>query len=349
MSYQRSFEKRLRIGIVGVGSHCYRNILPAMNYLPVSLQAMCDINKPLVEKTAAQYGVSRVYTSSREMYGSEELDAVILCVSPQMHPELACEAFDAGLHVWMEKPPSVRAAEIEEMIRHRRNRVGVVGFKKAFMPSTRKVVEIFSDERNGPLRSMIAEYPMSVPENGEEVLRDRIYTNWLGNGCHPLSLMLEVGGKVVAVTVHRGKFGGGACILEFESGAIGTLHLAEGGNASQPMERYSFYGTLCQVTIENNLRVTFQRGIPFEYGVTTTFAPEGFDSGATVWEPQNMVATLENKALFTQGIVPELRAFCDAVLDDIPVTTGSLEFAFEIMKVYEAALISHGDRVPIPK
>lgn len=347
MSYQRDFEKRLKVGVVGLGSHCYRNILPAMNYLPVSIQAMCDIDRERAEKTASQYGVTRVYTSSSEMYRSETLDAVVLCVSPQLHPELACEAFNAGLHVWMEKPPAMRASEIEEMIRHRGDLVGVVGFKKAFMPSRRKVMEIFADERYGPIRSMVAEYPMSVPENGEEVLRDRIYTNWLGNGVHPLSLMLEVGGKVAAVTVHRGKFGGGACILEFESGAIGTFHMAEGGNVSQPMERYSFYGNGCQATIENNLRVTFQRGIPFEYGVTASFAPDGLDSGAILWEPQNMLATLENKALFTQGIVPELRAFCDAIFEGKPATTGSLEFALEVMKVYEAGMMSMGEPVTL--
>ena len=56
MSYQRDFEQRLKVGIVGVGSHAYRNLLPAMNFLPVSLQAVCDRNGRLAQVTAAQYG-----------------------------------------------------------------------------------------------------------------------------------------------------------------------------------------------------------------------------------------------------------------------------------------------------
>ena len=42
MSYQREFSHRLRAGLVGIGSHAYRNILPVMNFLPVQLVAVCN-------------------------------------------------------------------------------------------------------------------------------------------------------------------------------------------------------------------------------------------------------------------------------------------------------------------
>jgi predicted dehydrogenase len=347
MSYQRDFESKLDVAMVGVGSHAYRNILPIMTHLPVSLRAICDIDLERAQVTASQYGAKSVYADAREMYAKEKLDAVFLCVSAQLHPQLACEAFDAGLHVWLEKPPAMRASEIEEMIQHRRDRVAVVGFKKAFMPSTQKVMEILSTEGYGPLKSILAVYCMTIPENGEEVLRERKFTNWLANGCHPLSLMVAVGGPVAAVTVHRASHGGGVCILEFENGAIGNFHLANGGNNSQPLERYSFFGSNCHAVIDNSLRVTLQRGIPFQYGRTTTYAPEGFDSGAIAWEPQNCSATLENKALFTQGMYGEMRYFCDQVLAGEPAVKGSLEFALQVMKVYEAALLSNGSRISI--
>ena len=79
------------------------------------------------------------------MYRNEELDAVFLCVSARRHPELACEAHDAGLHVWMEKPAAVRASEVETMIEHRGDCV-VVGLKKAFLPATRTVIELMATE-----------------------------------------------------------------------------------------------------------------------------------------------------------------------------------------------------------
>lgn len=348
MSYQRDFERVLNVGIVGVGSHAYRNLLPAMTFLPVSLRAVCDADLARAEETAAQYGVTACYADAAEMYRREKLDAVFLCVSPRLHPRLTCEALDAGLHVWMEKPPAMRVAEVEEMLRHRGDRVVVVGFKKAFMPATEKVIEIFAEARYGPIRSILAEYPTSVPGEGERVLQQGESTDWLGNGCHPLSFLLAVGGSVAGVAVHRGAHGGGVCVLEFSSGAIGNLHLAEGGNATQPLERYAVFGDNCHVVIENCSRIVFQRGIPFVYGQTINYAAEGMDGGAIVWEPQNMLATLENKAIFTQGIYAEMRYFCDRVFAGEPAVKGSLEFAREIMLVYEAALLSAGDRIALP-
>ena len=343
MSYQREFDRRLRTGVVGVGSHCYRNILPTMTFLPVEMRAFCDINLELARKTAPQFGVSRCYASAAEMYRNEELDAVFICVSSQMHPELTCEALGAGLHVWLEKPPAMRAAGVERMLEARGGRVVVVGFKKAFMPATRKVVEIFALPEYQPLRSILAEYPMSVP--GREVLAGGQFTNWLANGCHPLSAMMAVGGPVGSVAVHRGKEGGGACLLEFKSGAIGNFHLGDG--APMPIERYAFYGRGAVAVIENSRQVTLRRAVPFEYGRSTTYAPEGLDHGAIVWEPQNCLATLENKALFTQGFYNEMKHFCDCALAGKPAELGSLEFALEMMKVYEAAMMSQGDRVEI--
>jgi predicted dehydrogenase len=107
MSYQREFDRYLNVGLVGAGSHSYRNLLPVLNFLPVRLRAVCDISREAAERTAAQYGC-RSYTRTEHMYSQEKLDAVFLCVGPRQHPALGKEAMDAGHHVWVEKPVSVR-------------------------------------------------------------------------------------------------------------------------------------------------------------------------------------------------------------------------------------------------
>ncbi len=345
MSYQREFEDRVRIGVVGIGSHCYRNLLPTLTYLPVRLEAFCDLNEALLEKTAPQYGVKRCYTSTAEMYRDGGLDAVLLCVGPRHHPRLTVEALEAGLHVWMEKPPSMRASELDAAIEKRGDRVVVVGFKKAFMPGIQKAQGLLSSGEAGVLKSMLAEYPMEIPEDGGRVLESGETTNWLANGCHPLSAMRVVGGPVARVATHRSRHEGGALILEFASGAVGTLHLSSGMRGAT--ERYSFFAEHAHVVVENALRVLLHRGIPFHYGRTVDFAPAGTDSGTVVWEPQNNLATLENKALFTQGFYNELSYFLQCVQEKRPAALGTLEFAREIMEIYEAALFSDGSYVQV--
>jgi predicted dehydrogenase len=114
------------------------------------------------------------------------------------------------------------------------------------------------------------------------------------------------------------------------------------------VERYEIFGRTWQMHIIDN-QIELRRGIPFDYAYTTTFAPPGDDSGTIVWNASNCLATLENKALFTQGFYGETKYFCDCILENKkPVSgTGSLEQALEIMKIYEAALRSHGKPVKI--
>ena len=343
MSYQREFDERLRVAVVGIGAHAYRNLLPAMHFLPVQLTAFCDVDLEKAERTAREYGVPSCYADAAEMYEREELDAVFIAVSPQMHSELVCQALDAGLHVWTEKPPAARASELETMIASRQDRVAVVGYKKAFAPATRKVQELLADDTVGPLEGLSAEYRMSFEEDAVTLMRERKASNWLYNGCHPLSMMVAVGGEVAAVTMHPSRGRNGVCVLEFASGAIGTLNFV---SAPFRSERYAFWGKR-YITVENGLRVALWRGIPSSYGTTVDFAPAGTDSGTVVWEPQNAYATLENKALFTQGFYNEMRYFCDCVLSRRPAEEGTLEFALTIMRIYEAALLSEGDRVVI--
>ena len=344
MSYQREYARRVRVGIVGVGGHCYRNIIPALHFLPVQLMGVCDIKPDLAKATAAQFGC-RAFASAGEMFTSGEIDAALLVVGAHQHPQLAMEAFDAGLHVWMEKPVAVRASEVESMIAHRGDRVAVVGFKKVFMPSARKALEIARSPASGRLRTALAVYPMDLPPDGAAVLEKRQFTNWLGNGCHPLSLLIAAGGKPIEVIAHRGEHGGGACIVNFESGVLATFHMASG---PMPNERYGFYSDRAHVEIDNSLRVTMHRFIPFDYGKTTDYAPAGESSGSIVWEPQNTLSTLENHSLVTQGIWDELMYFCRCVLDGRAAETGSLEFALDVMRVYEAALLSDGSAVRLP-
>jgi predicted dehydrogenase len=349
MSYQRDFERRLRLGVIGAGGHCYRNLLPLLTYLPVELRAVCDADIGKARSTAAQYGAAGVYADHAEMLARERLDAVLIAVSPQLHPQLTRAALEAGAHVWIEKPPAMRAAEVEEMIAAQRasGRIVVVGFKKAFMPAARKAQELLAGL--GRLRSVLGEYAIDIPHDGPAALATGRFTDWLANGVHPLAFLLAVGGEAAAVTVHRGGDGGGACIIEHANGAVGILHLAHGAPRSQVFERYRCCAEQGAVTIEDCRRVTLQRGVPFAYGRTTSFAPPGVDHGALVWEPQNSLSTLENNAWFTQGLYDELMHFCACALDGRAPEHGTLDEALHLMRVYEAALLSGGARIEIAR
>ncbi|HTT89337.1 MAG TPA: Gfo/Idh/MocA family oxidoreductase [Acidimicrobiales bacterium] len=339
MCYQRSFEQKLRVGAVGVGSHCYRNILPTLTYLPIELVAIADPRVDVAEKTTRQYGARAAYSSALKMYESEELDAVILAVSARQHPVLSLEAFACGLHVWMEKPPAVSVVDIDEMIRARGDLIAVVGYKKIFMPATVKALELMAMDAMQPLRTISGLYPVGLPPAGASVDGPTsLQTQWLDNGCHPVSLLLTLAGHAAAISVHYGPEGSGFLVIRHRNGAVSSLQLATGGPTFQPIERYIVLGGRGSVEIVNTRKVIYQRGIDFDYGTGTSFANPGVGSGAVVWEAQDSFNTLENKAVVTQGLYGSLKHFTDCVLNHAPVERGSLEFAREVTGIYEDAL-----------
>jgi len=344
MTYQRDFEQTLRIGVVGVGLHSYRTILPALNFLPVKLDALCDLNHSILHKTGQQYGVSRLYTNALEMFADGQLDATIICVEPSANPEIVCAAFEAGYHVWMEKPPSVRAYQVSKMIEKRGDLIAVVGFKKIFMPTMKKTKQLLESSEAGLLKTILAEYCVDIPEDGRAILEQEKFNNWLASGCHPISVLLNIGGEVQSVITYRASQGGGTVILNFANGTIGTLHLADGMRGA--CERYSFYSENYHIVIDDCRKISLHRG-SIDYVQTTDYTSQENSLGSLMWESQNGLATLENKAIFSQGFYSELLYFCNCILNGKMPTIGTLEFAKDVMLVYESALLSQGNVVEI--
>jgi predicted dehydrogenase len=345
MIYQRDFEDRVRVGVVGVGTHAYRNVLPALTFLPAELVAVADVDFDRAKHTARQLGV-RAYPSATIMYASERLDAVLLCVSPLLHPTLAVEAFQAGLHVWMEKPAAATVADVDIMIAEQRGLIAVVGYKKTFMPATAKVSELIESNQLGAMRTILAVYPMSIPHGGREYVDSKDMSAWLANGCHPLSFLVSVAGPVHDVTVHRGRDDSGVLVLRHLNGILSNLHLALGAPPSQPFERYVVFGDERSVEIENSHRVLFQRGVPFG-PATTTFAPSGLDTGAVCWEAQDSLSTLECRADMTQGLHGGLAHFFSCVRANRAPVTADLHFARHLAQLHQAAIFSNGQPINV--
>ena len=90
-------------------------------------------------------------------------------------------------------------------------------------------------------------------------------------------------------------------------------------------------------------RQAYHRGVPFAYETQLEFATPGLESGSVVWESSNAQGTLENTSFVVQGMVSELSDFCLAVAQRRQPTIGTLEFALQVMQVYEAAMLSQGD------
>ena len=345
LAYQEG--RRLRAALVGCGHHAYRSILPSFDYLAVDLVVTCNRHLERAQVYARRWGAQAAVASIEEVIARGDVEAVFLVVGAREHPELAVKALTAGLHVWMEKPPAEDVAGIERMLaaRDASRKVAAVGFKKMFMPGLQRMKAFLDEGRFGKMRTIVVRYPMGLRRRAPG-LPVEDFNDWLQNGSHALSVFVYLAGRPEALTVHASPDGSGFVVLDFPDGTVGCLHLALGHSISGPLERYEVVCEHGHMVLENNreLRV-YRPGYPFHYGKTADFTAGGEDVAALVYEPQFSFATMENKALFIQGFVPELDHFVNACLGGQAATVGTLEQARTVLECYEAGLWSGGKRV----
>lgn len=354
VTYNGEYEKNLRLAAIGCGGHARRNILPALQYAPVDLVAVCDLDRPRAENAARLFGARAVYTDYREMLEKERPDAVTVVTNYDgegrpRYPAIATDALRAGAHAWIEKPPAASVAEVEEMMTVSRetDRFVGVGFKKMFFPANVKVKEIISRPEFGPIRTITARYPQFLPPV-EDRQDGRNMVGFLDHIVHPYSVLRLLGGPIESLYVEREPGGGSQTLIRFTSGAVGSLHLAHGQSGMSPLERTEIVGQSANVVVDNNVRVTHYRPgtPPGGYGRAGSFyGPD--DAAPLVWEPEFSLGQLYNKGLFLLGYAPELRHFCECVLVNRPPDIGNLDDALEMLRIYEAYRRPDAQRVQI--
>jgi predicted dehydrogenase len=107
----------VRVGVVGVGSIARMGHLPHYRDHPdVELVAVADSDIGRAQQAAEEFGATGVYGDAASMFKSEKLDAVSICTPNASHIELATEAVERGLHVWVEKPLGVDPAAAARLV-----------------------------------------------------------------------------------------------------------------------------------------------------------------------------------------------------------------------------------------
>jgi predicted dehydrogenase len=109
--------KKIRIGVIGAGWWATFAHIPAIQSHPhAELAAVQSRERAKAERAARDFGAKHACTSVRELLALEEIDAVIVASTPNVHFAQAKAALERGLHVLLEKPMTFTAGEARELV-----------------------------------------------------------------------------------------------------------------------------------------------------------------------------------------------------------------------------------------
>lgn len=343
----------VNIGVIGCGSHAFRNIYPCLQFLPVNLVAVCDLNEEKAKLFKKQFGAENYYTDYTEMAENEKIDAVLLILGfskdgrPQ-YPSVANYFLKKGIPVWMEKPPAENSLKVKEMMYSatKGKTFGQVGFKKMFMPAIRKIAEIINIKEFGKITTYSIRYPLDLPED-IRAIETAPARRFLDDFMHIASTILVLIGKPKELLYKRSSNGGGVAIFIHNKGIIGSVHFSKGSSEMAPLETLEIVGEGANVRLNNNIEIIYyppSKRLP--YGRATSFLPNN-PSGAHYFIPEFSLGQLYNKGLFLLGYYHELEYFITCVMKNEPPRYASLKDALDIMEIYDAFAGKEGKIIKI--
>lgn len=219
----------VRVAVIGVGAPWHH--LPALARLPnTALAGLCDIDEVRLQDAGRAYGIDNLFTNYGAMLDRVAPQAVFVLPSVMRTVEVATQCLDRGLHVFVEKPPGIRAEETRELARLARTRgvLSMVGFNRRFHPLVAAAREVIT--RSGNPSAIIAEWwkPLLMDDMGRSfpvpVLEHLLSVTTI----HSVDLLRFLGGEVDEIQAMGGRYysphlDAMYALMRFKSGGTGIL------------------------------------------------------------------------------------------------------------------------------
>ncbi len=144
---------------VGAG-YWGKNLVRNFYNLPgCRLKVCCDLNRDLLDKTAAQYPGVETTEDFERVLNNPAIDAVVLASPAVMHYEMARRALEAGKHTYVEKPLTLCAEDAEDLcqIAESRGLVLMVGHLMEYHPGVNKLKQLVNDGTLGDIHYLYAQ------------------------------------------------------------------------------------------------------------------------------------------------------------------------------------------------
>lgn len=306
----------IRLAVIGAGNQCTTALMPALAAMPeFDLVAVCDLQRPLAERNARQFGARAVYTDAGEMLRQDAPDAVLVVGPPQMHEEVGLQVLESGAHLFVEKPssPTIEGANRLADAAQKAGKIGQVGHMMRHAAPVQIAGELSRRPEFGQLLSAESRYttwPSSAFPPGQGWGEpDEDWSYMLNQGGHPIDLLRRFVGPISRVAAFRARGAGNAKVyqatVEGCNGSVGFLNL---------QDSFSGWTTGLElvgdgqgiITVDDLGRVSYRRGekqVEAEGGQWPALG-----NSAYVWEPHHTLPAWQRS-----GYGPQFRHFARCI------------------------------------
>ncbi len=216
----------VKVGVIGAGGIARSVHLPSLAEMPdVKVTAVSDLIAERSARLAQEFSIPRAYLSLHEMLAQEKLDAVYVLVEPVNLFSVTWHALNAGLPVFMEKPPGLTSMQAWSLARKAaEKKVSLqVGFNRRYIPVVRRAVEMVRE------RARINEVEGTFFKYGNAAFDRGGVSAFISDTIHAIDLIRWMaGGKAVAAAMVEAQYDDEVPnawngIIRFDNGVTGVL------------------------------------------------------------------------------------------------------------------------------
>ncbi len=250
---ERAAKKPVRLAVIGCGGVGQSKHIPAIMRLrtiwePVELAAVCMRNERQGRKIEQTYR-TKWYADYEKMLETEKPDGVLVLSPDALHYEHTMACLKRGIHVLVEKPITQDLSQAEEMCRY----ADAHGLTLMTVSNKRYSPPYLRAKKQGIEQPAMFTGKFNLGYDYVDLLE--------GGTIHLFDLARYFMGDVKALTAvgtHAYDFNktgypfDNACILlEFASGAVGTVYTASTALSLKPWERVEIYGKNRWLAVED--------------------------------------------------------------------------------------------------
>ena len=244
------------IGFIGCGNYASRVLIPAFKKSNAQLHTISSQGGVSSKINSKKYNFAYSTSNTKALLKNNEINTVVVTTRHNSHSSFVIKALKNNKNVWVEKPLSLTADELDDVIKvykscqkddSRKSPQLMIGFNRRFAPHIRKIKSLLSSKDYEKKSILITVNAGKIPS--DNWIQDKAVGGGriLGEGCHFIDLIRFIGGsKITSVSTNKMD-----CIenlndnvsisVRLENGSIGTILYLSNGASSYQKEQVEIF------------------------------------------------------------------------------------------------------------